>query len=79
MTQLLERDVVSALAEVKSVCSEQVYELLEAVLTSQAHLIERLQRDNITIQEKVGVTYFNILTCGQSDLPGQIRYMQGNA
>lgn len=76
--QLLDSDVVTALTEVKVTCSTQTYELLDAVLMSQAHLIERLQRDNITLLERTGAAYFNVIGYGRKTMPGESAHTQGN-
>jgi hypothetical protein len=78
MTQLLESDVVTALDEVKASCSTQTYELLEAVLTSQARLIERLQRDNITMKENAGSAYFNVISYKPTDTPSEVAHTKGD-
>ena len=79
MTQLLDSDVVAALEEVKTTCSAQTRELLAAVLMSQARLIERLQRDNITVLEQTGSTYFNVIGYGRKTTPSEPAHTEGNA
>ena len=62
-------------------CADQA--ATEAALRNEiARLIdenERLQRDNVTLLEKTGSAYFNVIGYGRKTTPSETAHTKGNA